>query len=501
MTNSDNHYFLRLEGVNQSNVLDDTAEISVRRSASLMLRQAILNIKELVEKSPINAITISSGASIGLFELIGINADSTKETVINKLNEDYPFLTFVVDIEAYQGNFNITHERLIAKNRYQQFQQMTLVAPAPTQETNELNCPCEKDYLHPAAKKITKGDASYKVSASVKTRFTKGKKQRQTFYRNELENNEEYDFTDDFADIARASGMQDYANLNDKMAVIYLDGNGFGKIQQSCESAEELQAFDKQNQDYRKEFLQALLKHSVIYNIDHKIFMETLLWGGDEMILVVPAWKGMELMQFFYKQSKDWKFKNPKTQKENKLSYAGGIVFCHHKTLISQVVKSAKELAENIKNSDEGRETAYFDYLVLESIDYPTQSITDFWKLRYGDAAYKRRTYLKPQQFPPDLDAILEKLPRGAIYEIAQEWINHWEDPQRGNSTVLEGKIERFIKVNKESIFEDLFKIFNLLSKNKPNNDIDKQHQNPAWIHLVELWDYLAPVNTKRKEG
>ena len=97
MTASAKQFLLRVEGVNLSNVLDDTSEISIRRSSGLMLRAAI----EQIIKKQKGLKKISTGASVGLFSFIADNPESIQNDVVNLLNDEYQYLTFVVDIESY----------------------------------------------------------------------------------------------------------------------------------------------------------------------------------------------------------------------------------------------------------------------------------------------------------------------------------------------------------------------------------------------------------------
>ena len=493
MTASAKQFLLRVEGVNLSNVLDDTSEISIRRSSGLMLRAAI----EQIIKKQKGLKKISTGASVGLFSFIADNPESIQNDVVNLLNDEYQYLTFVVDIESYiptdSNSFKQAHEKVIAKNRYRQFQQMTLVAPEFIQNTSKV---CQMTYLHPADNK-GKVNKKENVSASCRYRFNQGRALRQKFYEDELKDKMDVrglDFTDNLEELARPDTSQNYNNLNDKIAVIYLDGNGFGKIQKSCKNKEELQNFDEKNQNYRRLFLKELLikisGDMDMKNAAGKIRLETLLWGGDEMIFVVPAWKGMEVLRYFYDISKDWNYK------DKSLSYAGGIVFCQHNTPISQIIKAAKDLAESVKNSENGRKANYFDYLVLESVDYPTQPVEQYWALRYGEQTKKQFPALTPKNFPPDLNEILDSLPRGSIYDIGQHWVLHWKSKNHQSSQQLEERITRFKAVDKDA-YNTLFdKVFPLLA-DQLDRKLENQYKNPAWLHLVELWDYLAPVNSK----
>lgn len=486
---SDMTYLLRMEGVNLSNVLDDTNDISVRRGSGLMLRQAVLDIDQFVKELQ----PISIGASVGLFQFSTGRPEAIVERARELLAEKYPYLTFVVDFAKYKGSFRQSLEAVISKNRFRQFQQVTLVPPAIEAEAD---CCCEMTQLHPCGNDIRKGK---KVSASVQARFDFGRERRQQFYTEELEDAQwAGQFTDDLSQLAAPGAHQDFANLNDKMAVIYLDGNRFGNIQRKCQVPDDLSEFDKINRDNRRGFLKRLIRNAVTDSnfMDEKkrIRLEVLLWGGDEIIMIVPAWKGFEVMQEFYMISKDWKFQ------DNPLMHAGGIVFCHHKTPINQAIKSAKELAEYVKEKVSRAENR-FDYLVLESIDYPTQPIDSFWDERYGKGVKQRCPSLSPvkgdwRRFYGHLCEYLEELPKGAILDVAGKWLECWRT-KGGDDTELAQRVERVHTVN-SSAYDNLFEIvFPLLVSPAPSSDPSQQKYNPGWVHLTELWDYLAPINRK----
>lgn len=57
MTQQENEYLMRVEGVNLYHVLDDTRQLSVRRGGSMLLRQAIKDLEKkkisLSHQSPV----------------------------------------------------------------------------------------------------------------------------------------------------------------------------------------------------------------------------------------------------------------------------------------------------------------------------------------------------------------------------------------------------------------------------------------------------------------
>ncbi|GAB6041492.1 Cas10/Cmr2 second palm domain-containing protein [Endothiovibrio diazotrophicus] len=477
---------LRIEGVNLAAVLDDTDDISVRRGAGLLLRQAILQIEERWQ----NELTaVSTGASVGLFRLNGdTKAEDIREEVAHYLNHDenYRHLTFVVDIDR-SGSFAERREALIAKNRFRQLSQPSLALPAPGLSDKV----CDYDRLRPAdgGAKLKKREHA---SGSVRARFEFGRKQRQRFYADELgmEESELPAFTDDLHELTDSN---EYGNLNEKMAVIYFDGNKFGEIQRDfCKDEKGQAEWDSALGNYRRGYLQDLIllareDEAFLSPNGERLRLELLLWGGDEIMLVVPAWRGFEVLHHFYSRSEKWTFKG------RALRHAGGLVFCHRKTPIPRVTTLAKQLAERAKGekgkfSKENR----YDYLVLESIDFPAEPLEQFLEKRYGSMAYDQQPLLvqspPPYEFLPSVRPILDPLPFRPFRALAESLIQGVDCEKRVarlNELIGDGTHEEALTKLEKKVARRLFP------------GIADEHWGWRWLHLVELWDYIAPQPTR----
>jgi hypothetical protein len=481
-------HLLRLEGVNLAAVLYDTPNISVRRGAGLMLRQAV---RDIATRLP-GLRPISLGASVGLFEFQDPDPAALVARCADELSNDpdYRWLSFVVDSTPLGDDFGRAHQQVIAANRLRQFQQPTL---APVTEAGDA-C-CTQDRLRPVGRHRVKQEP---VSDSVHARFEFGRRHRQDFYNDELGESFDLDFSDDLSELAGRARGQSFANLDDKIAVIHLDGNRFGKLQRACDSADELKRFDTTIQTCRRAFLRDLLdaaRNDPSFFNGRKLRLETLLWGGDESLLVVPAWQGMRVLQLFFDVSADWHFG------DQTLTHAAGIVFCHHKTPIAQAARAAEALTDSVKDGFDDRHPPgnAFDYLVLEAASYPTGTPAEFWRDCYGDRVKAQLPPLRPfsagstpwSERLPLLRERLSALPRGALYAIAGDWVTGWRS---GNHQALQTRIARFIEVSGRHRYDDLFTyLFGYFNPEPPDPDPTRQQHNPGWLHLVELWDYLAP--------
>lgn len=496
MSNRSHAYLLRMEGVNLAAVLDDTADISIRRGAGLMLRQAVRDVHEEFSN---RLRPVSLGASVGLFELETDDPDPLMTEVADFLgtHEHYRYLTFVVDTAPLDQGFPAALEQVTARNRLRQLRQPSRALPEPV--AGAL-C-CELDGLSPAYPK-TPGRGLKEAEAfspSALARFEYGRGQRNDFYSQELDTDLSYKFTSELSELAEPGRGQDFGNLNAKMAVIYLDGNGFGAIQRGCQTADRLRDFDRRIQDYRCDFLRDLIEEAgrgdAGFRNGDKLRLETLLWGGDEILLLVPAWKGMETLQGFYHKSADWDFDG------TRLTHAGGLVFCHYKTPITQVIAAARDLAEATKQVT--REENRFDYLVLESVDYPTQAPGRFRALRYGKTAAAALQPLAPFGAGPEegwsrrvgyIGDFLAKLPHSAIHEVARAWLHYRNEPEDSAKRDFEKRVERMLELGGNELDERLrSRLFRYLA---PDAGQVQGHDHVGWLRLLELWDYLAPVGT-----
>lgn len=208
------------------------------------------------------------------------------------------------------------------------------------------------------------------------------------------------------------------------------------------------------------------------------------MWGGDEILLVVPAWQGFRTLNAFYHAAAEWKFHG------ERLTHAGGLVFCHHKAPIYRVRDLAKRLADRVKDQHPTyRSQNLFDYLVLESIDYPTESLDHFFKQRYGETLVGTRRPLAPLSEWEELakwlpDSVLA-LPKSQIYKVARV-VRH--EPE-----AFENQLQRVREVTDAKLMARAEADLKIL--------FSGHGESWQWLHLVELWDYLAPQSADATKG
>ncbi len=459
-------YYLRIEGVNLSNFVYDTQDLSTVRGGGLRLLDAIEEIKNEFKK---HLDPISTGASSGLFEVKvpSLNkAQDIKKKIEDCLNSDscLKHATFVIDVlESDNVNPKEDREKLLAMNRWSQMQ-----APSVAVSSQTSGSPCIIDMVRPTgSKKLAKykDKEDVSVSDSVYYRRDYGLKAKQRFYEKITGITTLPEFV---YDLDTLTSDESQGNLHHKMAVIYIDGNSFGDIQKDTKNQSELKNWDDTIKDYRKQMLSKLLTETIrkpewSNNNTHR--METLLWGGDEIIWVVPAWLGWWTLNFFYENSKDWKF-------NRKLKHAAGIVFCHHNAPIHRITRLAKELAEEAKEKD--RKKSLFLYQKLESFDHIGKDFKSHVCKTYKDKVKADDLILDGEHMQKIIEHIIElkekDFPVNKLHKVVHAVISGQEDVD----TIITKTIQN-----------------EAFTKSLENLTTPLNGEATKWIHIAELWDYI----------
>lgn len=483
-------YYLWVEAVNLGNFVDDTPDLSTVRGGGLLLLGAVEDITGTVHTSQLR--TLTTGASAGLYEFDAADStaanavwDAVRKTLAS--DSELRHATFVVSVQP-KGNdqaFAQDIATLQAKNRWQQMQ-------SPSLSLSSMNAAqvCDIDLVRPATRTVPAPEnKSYTVSESVAVRRLAGQRLKQKFYQEHIGRPLQRNFTHELNDLTEDKAK---GNLDGKMAVIYLDGNQFGSIKKSVSnSGTEWLKFDQTVKSYRREMLEGLLDRMEIdgdwQTSDGKYRIETLLWGGDELMWIVPAWKGWETLQYFYQKSKDWHFNDPP------LRHSGGLVFCHHNAPIHRITALARSLAELAK-ANNGREHNRFAYEVLESFDHVGRDLQQYRKER-SPQPVNSADPVNPQvlilagESMPALDNFItsfaEEMPRKQLHEITNELL--WRPRKAVDVMERQKKRDAMLTRIEKTVIKAGIKEDELKSL-QASFDSDEAF----WLHVNALWDYLA---------
>lgn len=440
-------HVLRVEGVNFAATMDDTQNLSCNRGASLALSQAVKTVKESLSLSDCGATLVFSGASAMAFTLTipsRLKGDeegekawkkATLDTVHKALSETgrnpqdvrenhtppLAHLSFVASMEPIGTDDGVALARAEARNRAAQFRQLTVVLPPwpeqpaetkPAEAVDRLNrvLPADtpvwmpgNDPIAPTREEEDEALSSpqakpEQLSASVAARLHYGRRMRQTFYEGELGKDDYFAnlrFTDSLTDLCAYPPAGVPEGIRNKIAVLYVDGNKFGRIRKSMSggapvvSIEALNTFSDQLRSHQKGLLHSLLdtldkvrentdedtrRHAWVWSPEEKrqrlaLRLETLLWGGDEMMWAVPAWLAFWLAEAFFTLSDGWAIEY--AGQTHTLTHGAGMVICDRKTPIRQAKAMAHELAERAKTTLEGKSDDVLQFDIFESADLP----------------------------------------------------------------------------------------------------------------------------------
>lgn len=457
--------YTRLEMMNLGMLYDDTQDLSTIRGGSLALLMG-------ADKAfpPANSV---SGASQAVCQGgAGVN--------VAKLGRVLQHGTIAIATHTSGQSFDKIGASLSAKCRFEQMQSATLHYPDIIDGKLAV---CQIDHLRPAARSDTHAPGGKQDQSTItKLRRDFGRRARQAFYDRELKRaglpGAALKFTKELDELSGDSA--NWGRLRDKIAVVYFDGDGMGSHFASLKTWEEYVA---QSREYRNNF-QACFLGDLLSAIgadsdwrlnDEKARLETLLWGGDEMRFVVPAWKGFELLRLFYKTNGGGRKLGGKI-----VTHSGGIVFAHYKAPIRELSHMAKDLAEFAKTHRRFDQGDCCAYQVLESFDTNESAIGgNSMQRMYPFAANDLASLLVT---PAGLDTLEgyaatahSSLPRRQVYALARQ-LQKGRDPAAALKDQIP-KIFHDVTAGVKKLFESC---------------------TPAdWFHLNELWDYLAP----RKES
>lgn len=494
---------LRIEGVNLDNCIYDTEDLSTRRGGGIMMLDVITKIKESCEET---LETISTGASAGLFRLIDSSKLQEVKKQINQIidKEPYCYGTFVIN-EVHNEDFRTAEVKAIALNRWQQMQTLSFSTNGLAHSTNGV---CAIDELRPANTDFYHSESDkLSISDSVCKRRDYGKKQKQAFYRSVVSDDvfakKQINFTNSFEDIC-TSPLVDVSsnNLVGKIAVFYADGNSFGDVAQKCKSAQHLTEWDVYIKSERKKLLSCILSNAIASphwlvegnnNNDDAITIaiETLLWGGDEVMFVVPAWCGLELAELFFKETEKMQFM------QTKLTHACGLVFCHHQAPISRISTLAKNLADKGKEND--RDSNSLNWLVLESFDHTGSGLDDYLLRLFNnkhitwDSLTLAPSFLS--QLKLAMPVLKKSIPRSAVVKLIQLLVAKSDtilnqDNQEVDHPLFARAFKQITELQEnKSKLETLYEAKNI-SKAAEISSMNKDLS--FWLIIIELWDYFC---------
>lgn len=503
-------FYLRMEAVNLGNFVYDTQDLATVRGGGL----ALLYSTKWVPKG-LGLDSVSLGASGGLFQLKATTweeAEDIRREVEKHLQTyhhrfvkprgdeghlDLGLATFVVDVvqekaraeenreegEGEDVSFPLVRESLLAANRWRQMTSLDLAVPRAASK-NTRKPVCAIDRVRPSAKDRRGGDGE-PISESVYQRREFGRVQKQQFYEGETDEEFEGGFSQSFQELALDPSR---GNLDGKMGVLYLDGNHIGKlVREMGKGPTRLFLVDEELRGRRQSILRKILVHARDEDAGFReaspsgtpgaIRFETLLWGGDDILWVMPAWRALEVVSRFF-GSGVWEPPLDGFGAHDELTHAGGLVLCHDKAPIYRIRQLADRLADQAK--EKSRKQNLVAYEVLESFDHVGDNVEEYRTARTPPGLHPSDLLLEPEKLGDALTVsarLLPELPHGKVIdaaaELREEGPGALQDPG--------GAAMWLRKTLPGATVTELDRLLDSLGG-----------EPIGWLHLAELWDFLA---------
>lgn len=427
-------WVLRASGVNFGATIYDTNDLSTTRGASLALLQ-IEKAVEAVLDAKHRSDQVYKGASQCAYRFDAETADAAeavRTAVEDRLRrapgaKEPPFrhLCFVVDVAPCTGEEpgpddpkDPALEVAEARNLTRQFRSwtappqrfsQTAVDADPLEQVRPGTVPSR---LPPGKILHDKDDSApgspmHALSESVAFRREYGRRERWHFYLDELgdttgrsilqPDGKHFYFASEFQDIVADPPYGVPLSLRSKIAVVYMDGNRFGRIRERLP----IGRFARELRALRRGLLESVLRwyvrsaasqdwsgppgtledagnpFAVVEYGRWGLRLETLLWGGDECTFVVPAWLAVPFVTGLFAATRDWQIGG------SPLTHAVGVAIAHHKVPIRQLQAIARAAADGAKDAGlRDRNTVTFE--IFESLAPPDTELAPARAHLYG---------------------------------------------------------------------------------------------------------------------
>jgi len=269
--------------------------------------------------------------------------------------------------------------------------------------------------------------------------------------------------------------------VRNKMCVLYMDGNAFGRIRQDWLANESGDAagFSRAISGTRKALLKGLVDYfcedgqegwlrvcpqkKYLENGKQRTMpalrFETLMWGADESVFVFPGWAYPAVMSKLAQLLDDpqcGRITMPDDSTRT-LSYAIGVAIGHYKTpiramkaLAGQLADSAKARAKALAKNNGGELQSLVDAMVLGGIDLPVRPLVAERRAIHGlDEEKQQIIFNMPLAQLPAIMQRLEAIrgeagnrdagvPRAKLASILQQAINEGQLGDRSPDVLAE---------------------------------------------------------------
>jgi hypothetical protein len=277
-------FLCAIEAVNLDNLFGDCQDLSTTRGGGL----AVLDIAEEVAEK-LKCKLIASGSSKGLFDIEGTSTEEVEERVRNAATGGIlqHATVMVAACPREEGAFARQLAELNARIRWKQMQAPSVVYPRIYS-----HLVCDIDRVRPA---VLRADLEKKRNQSDFTyaRRTLGRVKKQRLLLDILHGRDgDLDVVEDLNELSEDDGR--FGNLGKKIAVLRFDGNSFGLVAEKCDTEAKYRLFAETTKQQQTDYFRALLASPEWWtgHATPKPRIEIVVYGGDEVTFITPAWLG-----------------------------------------------------------------------------------------------------------------------------------------------------------------------------------------------------------------
>lgn len=479
-------FILRVAGVNFGATLYDTNDLSVIRGASLMLDGVVDAVKNVLKDEGFaSAVRLSGGASVAEFALrTDAVGASQAEAALRRALASGPWrhLSFVIGVKEVSGDRSAAQKAAEARCASSQFRQWT-VPPCPAPHATRQDA---LDGVRGASKRLhLKGW----VSEATRTRLREGRFQRQRFFLSRLGDKlEGVRFCNSFDELIANAPKWVPDAASRKIAVIHFDGDGFGAAARNVG----VERFAEEMAPLSKALLGRLVddarkaEEREVPDKALRLRLEVLVWGGDDITLVAPAWRALDLLAGFFEQTESWQVGGVE------LGFTGGCVIAPFKSPIRQLTRLA---AEAVDLGKEAAARGSFTIDVFESAAPPENGLA-----AHRSSAFDGGTTAQSLAFP-GADA-------GKLLKAMRDWREQAGDKQPSRGKVI-GWLTDMAEMAPDAADEYLEEGLADERARLPGRDAQKVDwlrlpARPAVVRplaldlrlAMELWDYAVSAPT-----
>ncbi len=401
------------EGVNFGATMFDTSDISTIRGASRAYEDVVAAFA-----SELGPDVISCGGS----KLVA-RTDLEGAALVARLISALPApLRAVWPHLSFKWAVGASKDAAIAAANGRQYRDWTVPDVGTASDR-----PCALDRRRPGR---SRADGAVR-SDSVEARRSYGREQKSGQYAKLIEGTlaKDLGFASHFSDLIAWPPADIPDSVRSKLAVIHADGKGFGDAERALVASDPEGGASRFAQELRT--LQSnLVRKLVDWLVDAgrhgmllepsgkgKLRLETLLFGGDDMDFVLPAWMALEFVEKFHGWTDGWSIGGLP------LSHRLSVIVAHHKTPIRQMRDLAHEGVDLLRQVPG---TNRFSFDIFESAAPPADGLSNHRRRLLGWSAEDRAfawDMARVAEMRDDLRAFAEEdgdrcLPRSQIHTL-----------------------------------------------------------------------------------